>query len=485
MSLSQSIRFVAPNKNNEDNPEGLYDFVKPSRWVFNNVNPLPNSGENLWFYVNTATGDLFEKLNGVWYLVYNFSTGGGGGGITAIQNDGAGLGLFNNIIGSTAHFKSVSGASGEIDIVDLTSEAHIAINPLYVPPLLSRFVDSRKIGSAPFAPPPSADLSAGFQVGDLWTVQGTTNGLYVCKDATNGAAIWAYISPYIGSNVGAVAGSDVFKGILPASGQPATFEFRKISGVAGQIINYVSGNDLIIGINNTYKPSTLSKVDNIKNNYTITTPPTSSDDSILGYQVGSVWSTGTELYICASATPAAAVWKEIGGSSPSPSTPKDYIQWTINGGGHVQNINNNFVDFDAGPLAPLVRASLTGTNFSSSFDGVRRIFTRGITTSDKAYRVSVSVIFLDFAGATTDYSIYEIRLIRKNDTSTYAQSYIGNVLYSSGSNNRSGFMSHSFVIKESSAGAVSYYLQILGRNHTGATAPNITIDNWSLSFDEI
>lgn len=479
-SLNQDIRYKSSD--GDDNPEGLYPFIKPMRLVFNTSDPLPDTGENEWFLLNTLTGDLFQKTLGTWYWVYNFSTGGGGGGLTAIENDGAGVGWFRNILGSTAHFKSVSSAPDEIDILDLSSEIQMTMSPNYVPPLLARFLDSRKIGSAPFAPPPSADSSNGFSIGDLWTQQGAPHPLYVCTNASVGAAVWENIAPFGAISLGAT-GIDIYAGETLITGKK-TFQIRKINGVAGQIITYITGGGSAeIGINNTYKPSTLALVDNVKNSFSGSLfPPTVSTDSTQGYQKGSIYTQistvpdAGHIWVCSDATAGSAQWKDV---SASPTVLSfDYINWT-NDAGYIQTITGGNQDWNAGPTI-ITQASYPSTIWSSSFDGTRQIFTKGTTSTIKAYHVDFSMDFGDFFGSRTTQAVYNVFMVRKSDGFVYRASTCRGQLPPTTDNNAYGSMSHGFIFQESTLTPTSYYFRI-----SGPAGHNITVERWSIAINEV
>lgn len=62
----------------------------------------------------------------------------------------------------------------------------------------------------------------------------------------------------------------------------------------------------------------LSEVQNIKQNFTATTSPTTANDAAAGYSVGSQWiNTTTDIsYICVDASNGVAVWNTTGAGSP-------------------------------------------------------------------------------------------------------------------------------------------------------------------------
>lgn len=493
MFLSQNVKYGTDGEYDPNNPSNLLPtFKKPFTFLVGTGNPTADDGTYGDYWINSTTGDLFEKdFDGLWGVIYNFDTGGGGGGITNIENDGGGIGLFRDIIGSTAHFKSVDSNVDEIDIIEGINRLDFVMSPNYVPPLLERFVDSRKIGSASNAPPASADSSNGFAVGDLWTQLGTGNALYLCTDASVGAAVWVEIAPFKGTNVG--GGTHIFEPV-PVGGN---YQFRTLRGVAGTIIAYVGGGGAVeLGIDNTYKPTTLALVPNVKNNYTGSpVPPTSSDDSTQGYQEGSIFTTvttfptGAHVWVCADATAGSAVWYEISGTAST--TQKDFIQFKIgNTTGYTASITAALADFNFGPDPAIVRASKTGTLFSSVFDGTRTVFRRSVVpaalvVSKWGYRVSYSIFFTDFAGATTSWHRYDVFFIRKSGNIIYPESVGSITLAADGAPNRWGCITGSFIFEEISTAQQDYYFRIRGQVTGGGPAPNIDIEEWAVSFNEI
>ena len=223
--------------------------------------PNPDDGTYGDFYINTNNGDFYEKdFGGTWNAIYNFATGGGGG-LIDIENEST-PGFFKTIVGSTAFFKGLEGNLGEIFVDGSDADTVIlSMEPNYVPPLLERLVGTRKIGSDTFAPPPTADINAGYEIADLWSQKGAFGSLYFCTNNAAGAATWIKIAPYSGSNLG--TGAQILKTVNDNS-----FQFRTIVGSADQISPSIFGDELLLSMDDNYKPITLDLVPNIKNNYT-------------------------------------------------------------------------------------------------------------------------------------------------------------------------------------------------------------------------
>lgn len=119
MSINQNIRYTNPNANNYDNPESLFDIVKPSRILtrsLNSQNPDSQDGENEWFIIDTDTGNFWNKKDGIWVLLYVFNSGGGGGDVNGAINVGGGYEWFQSKFGSTLKFRTIKAGSN-INIV--------------------------------------------------------------------------------------------------------------------------------------------------------------------------------------------------------------------------------------------------------------------------------------------------------------------------------------------------------------------------------
>lgn len=81
----------------------------------------------------------------------------------------------------------------------------------------------------------------------------------------------------------------------------------------------------MIGENVVFGSVTATTVNSgsiVKNNFSATAAPSTTDDSAAGYAIGSEWidTVAGSKYWCADASPSSAVWKQVGsGSSPAPS----------------------------------------------------------------------------------------------------------------------------------------------------------------------
>lgn len=185
-AYDQSTKYASVGDDN--NPYAILEYLKPGRILVNNVNPLSTTGELNDYYINSTTGDLFGPKTEEWgSAIYNFGSGGGGGGLTNIENNGTGVGLFKNIIGSTAHFKSLLGAINKIVLTNDPDEVRINISDSYKPltlSLLNNFPLQTGLGSATFDPNGLLGVVQGYNQGSLFVQTGTPNKLWICQNPT-------------------------------------------------------------------------------------------------------------------------------------------------------------------------------------------------------------------------------------------------------------------------------------------------------------
>ena len=343
-SINQDIRFS--NVGPQNNPKALFDFIKPSRWIFNNVNPLPDTGEDQWFYINTATGDLFEKTSGTWFLVYNFSVTPGSG-ITNIQNETPGL--FKNIIGTTAHFKGLAGdvVANEIFVDNSDSNTvFLSIEPSYKPISLSR-VQNIYIGNGTFNPNGTVGATEGASQGSLFIQLPAI--LWVCQNPVT--EVWTRTNSGIldivnvgGPGEGLVIGVDVGGDGL----------FKKISSTGGDINVSSLSTSVDLNISPSFVPVLLDKVPNVYNNFSGNAfSPTVNDDITKGFQKGSIYTqlSGTvgDIWVCADNTTGAAVWRDVGQKT---SVLKGYAQYSLTGSNYQTTFLNTLDRYtlNVGPI---------------------------------------------------------------------------------------------------------------------------------------
>ena len=276
---------------------------------------------------------------------------------TAIQNIGTytHTQLDAHLDDSTIHFTKAS--IDHVNIQNIGTYTHIQIdshidstsNPHTVTKSqlgLSLVENTKHNWTANIPPTTSDDTTQGYQKGSRWINQ-NTNIEYVCMDETTATAVWVATTVDTGevntvSNIGLLAnglglykekiGTDLtFKRIHSLSSYISLVDDTGNSRITVDFNpNLITHTDLTdIGTNthsqiDTHLASSanphsitksqigLSLVENIKNNLSATTSPTTSDDTNSGYQVGSRWIdvTNDKDYVCVDHTVLAAVWKD-------------------------------------------------------------------------------------------------------------------------------------------------------------------------------
>jgi hypothetical protein len=74
MSYNQDIRSGPPNPNNKNNPNNLYDFIRPSRSIKGSGAPGPDVGQDYYTYTDTDSGVEYQKSGGVWEPFLNLGS---------------------------------------------------------------------------------------------------------------------------------------------------------------------------------------------------------------------------------------------------------------------------------------------------------------------------------------------------------------------------------------------------------------------------
>ena len=127
--LNQNCRYTETAGPN--NPQGLYNFIKPSRIIITDGVPENDEGENQWYAIDQNTAVLYYKNPDLsqWQGIYQFA--GGGGGTTNATNVGAGDGWFLQKAGNILEFKTItttpenSATESILKIYDNTDELNI------------------------------------------------------------------------------------------------------------------------------------------------------------------------------------------------------------------------------------------------------------------------------------------------------------------------------------------------------------------------
>src|ERR1700685_279466 len=113
---SQTCRTAPTDPRNFNNPTNLTLDIKGAfRILVDTGPPLSTTGSFFDYYIDSATSNFYEKGDdGVWRLIYNFSTTPGTG-VTTLANLGAGAFLFvPPVIGGVANLRSLVSNTGKI-----------------------------------------------------------------------------------------------------------------------------------------------------------------------------------------------------------------------------------------------------------------------------------------------------------------------------------------------------------------------------------
>jgi len=177
--------------------------------------------------------------------------------------------------------------------------------------------------SATVPPSASATTTAGYAIGSMW-VDVVADIAYICVDAT--VPIWNRID-------GKISLKDT---LLATTNPTATADLSAGYGVGSMWINTLKDESFIC-VNNTSGAAIWHRVDapvTPQDNLSATVAPTTTDDTSIGYSVGSTWAdtTANKVYICVDATAAAAIWRQI-------DTPplKDNLSAVVNPDGFADN----------------------------------------------------------------------------------------------------------------------------------------------------
>jgi len=240
--------------------------------------------------------------------------------------------------------------------------------------------------AATTAPTATDDSGAGYSRGSVW-VDAVSGVAYTMVDSTAGAAVWAQTT---------------------SSGSGTTASATAPVGPAVGALWYDTVNLELFAYNGT---SWVSQ--EFTNNYTATLPPTVTDDSSLGYEVGSKWVdlVKDEAYICTDSTAGAAVW----GLITSDQVP---IGGILGWGGSTAAVPANYLDASLGisvsqATYPELYAAI-GDAYSGVFTATQlsTMATNGAT--DMAWHDTGTKLLLAVANYTNDVTgninsaIYEV-----------------------------------------------------------------------------
>ncbi len=333
MSINQNIKF-AQSSNDHNNPQALYSFVKPPRWLFLLIDPVDaTDGEEFWFATNITSGDHFIKNNGVWINVYNFNTGAPTPGLTNVQNDGA-IGFFKNIVATTAHFKGISSISGKIVFAQLANDVDLSVNLISSDVGLGNVQNIKSNFIAVVDPTNFNDSSQGYSIGSFWMNRSTSpSRLFICDSATLTLAVWNQIGGSgsgITSIVNLAGSAGLFRDITGGN----TANFKALNSATGKITYVNNPNSVDLGVNINKNDVGLSLIDNTQYVFRSALNPTVNNDASQFFVPGNLWSNyaNGSVFLNRTNTVGAAVWSQIAGAFTR--VDNDFILVRQNAGSH-------------------------------------------------------------------------------------------------------------------------------------------------------
>lgn len=177
----------------------------------------------------------------------------------------------------------------------------------------------------------------------------------------------------------------------------------------------------------------------LKNNLAATADPTSSDDSSLGYEVGSMWvnTTGSKVFTCSDATPGAAVWLGDAGNSVNLTGDqtiagiKTFSSPPVMSGASIvaATIPNAALAANGG-LAALIGAGLgASANYTKATSGAQTLLAGAVGDRSVIIVVDVSETFANGNGAQPTFQIGQTGTAAKfADTTAFTNKTAGTVL---------------------------------------------------------
>jgi hypothetical protein len=149
------------------------------------------------------------------------------------------------------------------------------------------------------APTSGDDSGDGYSIGSKW-VQTVGPVVYVCTDASVGAAVWRQVWPTLAAYVSTLAPTS-------ANDSSEGYSIGSIGVKTVGPIGYVC-TDASVGAAVWRQVWPVPAAD-----YVGTLAPTSGDDSGDGYSIGSKWvqTVGPVVYVCTDASVGAAYWRQV------------------------------------------------------------------------------------------------------------------------------------------------------------------------------
>lgn len=193
MSVSQTVRFAAPNYADINNPTNILSELKPSRILTGLIAPSPNIGSLFDYYIDTVTGNFYYKFAGVWSLIYNFTTAPGSG-VTDLNNLGTGQQIYvPPLDGTVADLRSLVSSSGKITLVSEPNDINFGVNIDNTDVGLGLVQNIRNNYASATNPSPNNDSTEDYSVGSLWWNY-FSQSLFICRTNAVGSAQWIQIN---------------------------------------------------------------------------------------------------------------------------------------------------------------------------------------------------------------------------------------------------------------------------------------------------
>ncbi len=241
-----------------NNPNGLLDCVKPIRVITSTIDPTDSDGESQWLWINTTTSNLFNKIgNGgeTWVFIYSFNTGSPVPGITNIVNDSPStFGLFNGIVGTTAHFKSLNqNPNNKIVLTSSSNNVSIGLGALNSSdvqlPLVQNILNNYSAVSDPTV---NDDSTQNYSIGSFWwNVSTNPANLFFAQSVAVSSAVWVNINV---SATGFLTNCSNLGLIGPFAGLSGSIaNFRSFVSTDNSVSIVQAGNNINFGVPGIFK----------------------------------------------------------------------------------------------------------------------------------------------------------------------------------------------------------------------------------------
>jgi hypothetical protein len=252
-------------------------------WVVSDAGDTDLSGITDWQIGDWAISDGTQ-----WRKLDNSDT------VTNAQNEGGGIGIFDNKSGTFLNFKTLTNLDGSVKITDGTSTVDLAIEFDDSSTGTTRTWTAFKIFSELATKEPV--ITGTGDVNDYYSGNKTFQSLPT-------GVLGTFLS---GLDLTVNQAIDATNTVIQAFGylqKQITDFLAKLTAHIGNVSNPHSVTKAQVG---------LSEVPNLKQNLSAVTDPLVTDDSSRGYSIGSVWINlaTRKAYICISAAIGGALWVE-------------------------------------------------------------------------------------------------------------------------------------------------------------------------------